>query len=121
MRDQLYLLVQKSISGVELLGHPLQTLPNTLNFIFEETDGESIMIALDMQGIAVSTGTACSSGSPLPSHVLSSMGIPLNKINNSLRISLGWSNTPDQIEKFCKSLALIIQQIREKTRTFVTY
>ncbi|MFQ5677107.1 MAG: aminotransferase class V-fold PLP-dependent enzyme, partial [bacterium] len=114
MRDRLDRVIQENISGVERLGHPQLTLPNTLNLVFEGADGESMMIALDMEGIAVSTGTACSSGSPLPSYVLSAMQLPSDKINTSLRISLGWTNTPDQMDKVCNSLASIVQRIRER-------
>ncbi|MFQ5673864.1 MAG: cysteine desulfurase family protein [Nitrospinales bacterium] len=115
MRDRLDRLIRENIPSVERLGCPRHALPNTLNLAFEGADGESMMIALDMEGIAVSTGTACSSGSPMPSHTLAAMQTPADQINASLRFSLGWSNSPEQMDAVCSILTKVVRRIREKT------
>jgi cysteine desulfurase len=78
-------------------------------------DGEALMIALDMEGISVSTGSACSSGTGIPSKVLSAMGLPLSKINSSLRFSLGWVNTLEDIDFVVKTLAKAVLLSRRKS------
>lgn len=115
MRDRLDKLIRENIPAVQRLGCPRHALPNTLNLAFEGADGESMMIALDMEGIAVSTGTACSSGSPMPSHTLSAMQVPVDKINASLRFSLGWSNAFGEMDTVCRILEKVVRRIREKT------
>ncbi len=105
LRDHFYQLVSSLISGVEIFGDLENRLPNTLNLGFEEVDGDTLLISLDMEGVAVSTGSACSSGSGLPSPVLTAMNVPSEKINSSIRFSFGWSNTTAEIEKAAKILA----------------
>jgi len=105
LRDHFYQLVSDLIPGVEIFGDLENRLPNTLNLGFEEAEGDTLMIGLDMAGVAVSTGSACSSGSGLPSPVLTAMGIPLDKINSSIRFSFGWSNTLAEMEQAAKILA----------------
>jgi cysteine desulfurase len=105
LRDHFYQLVSSLVSGVEIFGDLENKLPNTLNLGFEGVEGDTLLIGLDMAGVAVSTGSACSSGSGLPSPVLTAMGIPFNKINSSIRFSFGWSNTLEEIEKAAKILA----------------
>ena len=79
------------IPRTELLGDKVNRLPNTLNLGFDGVEGDTLLIALDMEGVAVSTGSACSSGTGLPSSVLRAMGIPDERINSSIRFSLGCS------------------------------
>lgn len=98
LRDHFLKQVSDQISGVEVFGDLENRLPNTLNLGFEGVEGDTLLIALDMAGVAVSTGSACSSGSGLPSPVLTAMGIATDKINSSIRFSLGWSNTKADIE-----------------------
>jgi cysteine desulfurase len=105
LRDHFFQRVSDLISGVEIFGDLENRLPNTLNLGFEEVEGDTLMIGLDMAGVAVSTGSACSSGSGLPSPVLTAMGIPLDKINSSIRFSFGWSNTLAEMEQAAKILA----------------
>ena len=105
LRDHFFQRVSDLISGVEVFGDLENRLPNTLNLGFEEVEGDTLMIGLDMAGVAVSTGSACSSGSGLPSPVLTAMGIPLDKINSSIRFSFGWSNTLAEMEQAAKILA----------------
>lgn len=99
LRDHFLQLVSSQITGVEVFGDLENRLPNTLNLGFEGVEGDTLLIALDMAGVAVSTGSACSSGTGLPSPVLTAMGIPTDKINSSIRFSLGKSNTIAEIER----------------------
>ena len=117
LRSQLYDLISSAIVGVELFGHPVHRLPNTLSLGFDGVSGDSLLMGLDVEGISVSTGSACSSGSLLPSHVLAAMQIPEEKINSSLRFSVGWSNTLEEMEIVSKTLQRIIQRVR-RTITF---
>ena len=74
-------------------------MPNTTNISFERIEAESLLIALDLEGVAVSTGSACSSGTLEPSHVLKAMGLSSHRAQNSIRFSLGASNTEEQIDR----------------------
>jgi len=105
LRDHFLQLVSNLIAGVEVFGDLENRLPNTLNLGFEGVEGDTLLIGLDMAGVAVSTGSACSSGSGLPSPVLTAMGIPVEKINSSIRFSLGWSNTMAEVERASNILA----------------
>ncbi|VAX16363.1 Cysteine desulfurase, partial [hydrothermal vent metagenome] len=89
MRDELQRRIAETIPNVKLNGHPEKRLPGTLNMSFECIEGEALLINLDMAGLAISTGSACSSGSLDPSHVLMAMGIPHEIIHGSLRFSFG--------------------------------
>ena len=89
LRDYFQNRVCELIPRTELLGDKENRLPNTLNLGFDGVDGDTLLIALDMEGVAVSTGSACSSGTGLPSSVLRAMGIPDERINSSIRFSLG--------------------------------
>ncbi len=91
LRDYFQNRVCELIPRTELLGDKANRLPNTLNLGFDGVEGDTLLIALDMEGVAVSTGSACSSGTGLPSSVLRAMGIPDERINSSIRFSLGWS------------------------------
>ena len=91
LRDYFQNRVCDLIPRTELLGDKVNRLPNTLNLGFDGVEGDTLLIALDMEGVAVSTGSACSSGTGLPSSVLRAMGIPDERINSSIRFSLGWS------------------------------
>lgn len=113
MRDHLWEKIEHLVPNVEIFGCVKNRLPNTLNCGFEGADGESLLIALDMEGISVSTGSACSSGTGLPSSVLSAMRLPVEKINSSLRFSLGWGNTFSDIDRVAYILAKVVQQNRQ--------
>ena len=91
LRDYFQNKVCEMIPRTELLGDKVNRLPNTLNLGFDGVEGDTLLIALDMEGVAVSTGSACSSGTGLPSSVLRAMGIPDERINSSIRFSLGCS------------------------------
>ena len=117
MRDELFEKIKKRIPKVKFFGCFDKCLPNTLNCGFEGADGEELLIALDMAGISVSTGSACSSGSGLPSQVLSAMGLPESIISASLRFSLGWSNSLEDIDFIAKTLSNAVELSRNRSRT----
>jgi cysteine desulfurase len=104
LRDYFYNKVCEMIPGTELFGDLQNSLPNTLNLGFEGVEGDTLLIAMDMEGVAVSTGSACSSGTGLPSHVLQAMGLADDKINSSIRFSLGCSTTKMELDSVIETL-----------------
>jgi cysteine desulfurase len=86
------------IEGTGLNGEGAPRVPNTTNILFDGIEGEALVIALDLKGLAVSTGAACSSGAIEPSHVLTAMGLSRNRAKASLRFSLGKQNTPEDVD-----------------------
>ena len=104
LKDYFYNKVYEMIPGTELFGDMQNSLPNTLNLGFAGVEGDTLLIAMDMEGVAVSTGSACSSGTGLPSPVLQAMGLPDNKINSSIRFSLGCSTTKKELDSVLKTL-----------------
>ncbi len=112
LRDKLQNALTEKISHVKLNGHPTKRLPTTLNMSFEYVEGETLMINLDLEGIAVSTGSACSSGSLEPSHVLVAMGIPHEIVHGSLRFSLGRENTEEDIDRILEVLPPVVEKVR---------
>jgi cysteine desulfurase len=113
LRDRLHDGIISSITEVTLNGHPEKRLPNTLNLRFRYLEGESIILNLDMEGVAVSTGSACTSGSLEPSHVLTAMGVDPAETQGSIRFSLGRDNTADDIDYVVKILPAIIKRLRD--------
>jgi len=112
LRDQLQNGIVERIPHVHLNGDPEHRLPGTLNMSFEFAEGESLILSLDMEGIAVSSGSACTSGSLEPSHVLLAMGISHEVCHGSLRFSLGRSTTREQIEYVLDILPKVVTRIR---------
>jgi cysteine desulfurase len=102
-----------SMEDVRLTGHPLMRLPNHASFLFKYIEGESMLISLDMKGVAASTGSACTSGSLEPSHVLMAMGIPHEEAHGSLRITLGKDNTGDDVDYFLEVIKPIVEKLRD--------
>ncbi len=100
------------IPHIRIQGSTAPRLPNTTNVAFADVEGEALMMSLDMQGVAISTGSACSSGSLEPSHVLRAMGVPAAYLHGALRISLGRSTGRDDIEYVLTILPGIVQQAR---------
>lgn len=98
---------------VEIHGQGASRLPNTVNFSLPGVPGESLAIALDVAGFAVSTGSACAAGSVKPSHVIRAMGYPEDEARGAVRISLGWSTTQDDVDRFLEALPPIVEQVRE--------
>ena len=104
LKDYFYNKVYEMIPGTELFGDMQNSLPNTLNLGFAGVEGDTLLIAMDIEGVAVSTGSACSSGTGLPSYVLQAMGLPDKKINSSIRFSLGCSTTKKELDSVLKTL-----------------
>ncbi|MDD4291813.1 MAG: cysteine desulfurase family protein [Clostridia bacterium] len=113
MRDRMIERIKNEIPDVILNGHPRQRLPSNVNFAFNYIEGESILMRLDLEGIAVSSGSACSSGSLEPSHVLLATGLPVERAHGSIRFSIGKHNTMEDIDYTVDKLKVIIAQLRE--------
>ncbi len=113
LRDRLYQGLSERIPHMKLNGHPTERLPNTLNLSFLYIEGESLLLNLDLEGIAVSSGSACTSGSLDPSHVLLAMGIPPEIAQSSIRFSLGWNNTEEDVDYVIEVLPKIVQRLRD--------
>lgn len=105
--------ILENIGSVRLNGHPEHRLPNTLNISFDYVEAESMLIALDLNGIAVSSGSACSSGSTEPSHVLLAMDIPPELCQSAIRISLGRENTDEDIDYALSVMPGVVGRLRE--------
>jgi cysteine desulfurase len=105
------------IGGTDVNGARSPRVPNTTNISFDRIEAESLLIALDLAGVAVSTGSACSSGTLEPSHVLKAMGFPPHRTQNSIRFSLGAANTAEDIERVIDVLPGIVDKLRSLTRT----
>lgn len=116
LRDRLIQGVLKSVSAVRLTGHPTLRLPGLASFCFEGVPGESLLLTLDMHGVCVSTGSACTSGRLDPSHVLLAMGIPTALANGSVRMSLGRDTTSDQVDRVLELLPAAVAQVRALAR-----
>ncbi|MCH6567526.1 MAG: cysteine desulfurase [Nitrospinae bacterium] len=113
LRDRLWKGVAERITGVFLNGDPVSRLPNTLNVSFEAVEGESVVINLDLKGIAVSTGSACSSGKVTLSPVLLAMGLDEARARGSVRFSLGRGTTEDDIDHVLDVLPPVIHRLRD--------
>jgi cysteine desulfurase len=107
--------VLRTVSGTEVNGARDQRVPNTSNISFDGIEAESLLIALDLEGVAVSTGSACSSGTLEPSHVLKAMGFPLHRTQNAIRFSLGAMNSEAQIDHVLSILPPIVERLRKVT------
>ena len=112
LRQRLLDGILERIDHVRFNGHPTRRLPNTLNLSFEFVKAESLLIALDLNGIAVSSGSACSSGSTEPSHVLLAMSIPAETCQSAIRLSLGRSNTEEDIDYTLSVLPDVVARFR---------
>jgi cysteine desulfurase len=115
LRNGLRQRIESRIPSVQFYGHPEFNLPNTLYLGFAGVEGQTLMIHLDIGGIFVSTGTACSSGSILPSGVLGAMAVPENEMIQTIRISLGRGNRPEEMERAVDALEKAVLEIRSKT------
>ena len=113
LRDKLINSLLSKIDYARLNGHPVDRLPGNVNISFEFIDGESLLRLLDNYGICASSGSACTSGSLDPSHVLLAIGLPHEKAHGSLRISLGYQNTEEQVDKLIEVLPPIVQRLRD--------
>ena len=115
LRDKLISKVLDNIDHVRLNGHPTKRLPGNVNLCFEYIEGESMLLSLDMEGIAASSGSACTAGSIDPSHVLVAMfGTDSERIKASIRFSFGFGNTVEQVEKAAIETAKIVNRLTKK-------
>lgn len=113
LRDKIINTVLNNIECSRLNGHRTDRLPGNVNISFEFIEGESMLLLLDANGICASSGSACTSGSLDPSHVLLSIGLPHEKAHGSLRISLGYQNTEEEVDKLLEVLPPIVQRLRD--------
>jgi cysteine desulfurase len=116
MRDRLIGQILEQIPQTYLTGHPEKRLPNHASFVFEHVDGNSLLMMLDLEGFACSSGSACKTGDPEPSEVLTAIGLPPQWSLGSLRITLGSGTTADQIERLCAILPDVIERNRSLHR-----
>ena len=112
LRDKLIKGIAKKIDHARLNGHPTKRLPGNANFCFEFIEGESMLLSLDMEGVAASSGSACTSGSLKASHVLLAIGLPPEIAHGSLRLTLGKDNTEEEIDYIIGLLPGIIKKLR---------
>jgi cysteine desulfurase len=117
LRDRLEAGILRAVPGTAVNGAVEPRVPNTTNISFDRVEAESLLIALDLEGIAVSTGSACSSGTLEPSHVLKAMGFNAHRTQNSIRFSLGAANTEAEIDRVVAVLPAIVEKLRSLTRT----
>jgi cysteine desulfurase len=116
LRDRLEAGILGAVSGTTVNGAVDRRVPNTTNISFDRVEAESLLIALDLEGIAVSTGSACSSGTLEPSHVLRAMGFPPHRTQNSLRFSLGMYSTEEEVDRVVDVLPRLVEKLRGLTR-----
>ena len=113
LRDKLMKGIAETIPDVKLNGHPTKRLPNNVNYSIRYIEGESILLMLDINGIAASSGSACTSGSLDPSHVLLAMGLPHEIAHGSLRLTLSEFTTEEEIDYVLDLLPQIVQRLRD--------
>lgn len=121
MRDRLLNGIMDLIPHTKLNGHPVKRLPGNINVSFHFIEGESLLLMLDQKGICGSTGSACSSGSLDPSHVLLAIGLPHEIAHGSLRLSLGDSNTQDDVDYVLEELPKIVQRLRDMSPLYANF
>jgi cysteine desulfurase len=115
LRDRLWQGVRDGVEEVRLNGHPTQRLPGTCNVCFRNVESESIVLGLDLKGIGVSAGSACTSGNVEPSYVLVAMGIPLDWAMGSVRSSLGHATSAEDIDYVIESIVPLVAKLRTQS------
>jgi cysteine desulfurase len=115
LRDRLEGDILARVSGTAVNGSREFRVPNTTNISFDRVEAESLLIALDLEGVAVSTGSACSSGTLEPSHVLRAMGFSAHRAQNSLRFSLGLFSTEEEVDRVLAALPGLVDKLRRLT------
>ncbi len=113
LRERLIKGIFDNIDDVRLNGHPTNRLPGNTNFCFKYIEGESLLLSLDIEGVAGSSGSACTSGSLDPSHVLLAIGLPHEIAHGSLRLTLGDFNTEEEVDYVVEKLIPIVQRLRD--------
>jgi cysteine desulfurase len=120
LRDRLEAGILANVPGTAVNGARDRRVPNTTNISFDRVEAESLLIALDLEGIAVSTGSACSSGTLEPSHVLKAMGLPTHRTQNSLRFSLGTLSTQEEVDRVVEVLPRLVEKLRGLSKRMVS-
>ena len=112
LRDHVIGRVLEEIPDTHLTGHPTERLPNHASFVFEGVDGNALLMLLDVQGYACSSGSACKTGSPEPSEVLTALGLPRSWALGSLRVTLGVDTTAEDVDRFLDDLPKLVEKAR---------
>jgi len=112
LRDRLIAGVRVRVPDAILTGHAAERLPNNASFCIAGTEGETLIVALDLEGFAVSSGSACTSGETEPSHVLLALGLDRELAKGSLRVTVGRSTTAAQVDAFVDALARVVARLR---------
>ena len=112
LRDELIYRLTTEIPEAQLTGHPTKRLPGTASFVFKYIEGESLLLLLDAEGICASTGSACSSKSLEPSHVLLAIGLPHEIAHGSLRLTLSHETTKEDIDYIVEKVKYVVQTLR---------
>ncbi len=115
LRDDLEKRVIQTVTGSRVNGQGAPRIPNTANFSFDGAEGETLTIALDLKGFAVSTGAACSSGTVEPSHAVQAMGLSPERVQSSIRVSLGKYTNEEEISLFVEALRSVVDSVRRHT------
>lgn len=118
LRDKLRDGIFARLDHIRLTGHPSRRLPNNLSVAVEWVEGESVLLMLDQEGICVTSGSACTSGSLEPSHVLKAIGVPIEIAHGSVRFTLGKDNTSQDVERTIEVFADVIQRVRDMSPTY---
>jgi len=118
LRDKLREAIEENIPDVRLNGHPTQRLANNLNMSFAGVEGEAILLRLDREGVCASTGSACTTGSLEPSHVLMALGLSHEQTHGSIRFTMGNSNNAAHMDYVAKVMAKIVGQLRDMSPTY---
>jgi cysteine desulfurase len=113
LRDRIIAGVRARVPDAVLTGHPTERLPNNASFCIPGTEGESLIVALDLEGFAVSSGSACTSGETEPSGVLLALGLDRDLAKGSLRVTVGRSTTEPQVDAFVAALARVVARLRD--------
>ena len=119
LRDRIIAGVRARVPDAVLSGHPAKRLPNNASFCIPGTDGESLIVALDLEGFAVSSGSACTSGETEPSQVLLALGLDRELAKGSLRVTVGRSTTEDQVDRFVDALSRVVARLRDSAAVAV--
>jgi cysteine desulfurase len=112
LRDRLWEGIRTRVPDARLNGHPTERLPGTANIAYRGVESESVVLGLDLKGIGVSAGSACTSGSVEPSYVLVAMNVPVEWAMGAVRHSLGRSTTPEDIDYVVESVEPIVRKLR---------
>jgi cysteine desulfurase len=113
LRSRLWEGVRARVADVRLSGHPTERLPGTASLLFRHVESESIVLGLDLKGVAVSAGSACTSGNVEPSHVLVAMGLPVDWAMGAVRCSLGRSTTAEDIDYVIECVEAVVTKLRQ--------